>query len=215
MPDVPPEAFGPAAFQAATSVSRETLARLKLYVSLLEDWNARLNLVSAGSLAAVWKRHIWDSAQLQEYMPKPTQSLVDLGSGAGFPGVVLATLLGPSVRVVLYESIAKKCRFLEEVARRVVPHVEVRNARIEQAGPEPFEVVTARACAPLTQLLAYAEPFQGKATRNLFLKGQSVASELTEAHKSWKMQVRQHPSCTDPSGTILEIGELRRGATRP
>ncbi len=191
------------------------MARLKLYVSLLEDWNVRLNLVSAASLANVWKRHVWDSAQLQTYLPPAARSLVDLGSGAGFPGLVLAIMLGESVRVVLYESIAKKCRFLEEVARRVVPRVEVRNVRIEQAAPEPFDVVTARACAPLTHLLGYAERFQGKRTLNLFLKGQSVASELTEAHKSWKMYLRQHQSCSDPSGTILEIGELRRGATSP
>ena len=215
MPDEPLEPFGPAAFQAASSVSRETLARLKLYVSLLEDWNARLNLVSAASLRNVWRRHIWDCAQLQAYIPESAESLVDLGAGAGFPGLVLAIILRPSLRIVLYEAISKKCRFLEEVAARTALHVEIRNARIERARPEPFDIVTARACAPLSQLLAYAQPFQGKQTRNLFLKGQSVGAELTEAHKSWKMNIRQHPSCSDPSGTILEIGELRRGAIRP
>lgn len=213
MSDAFPESFGPAEFQTASGVSRETLARLKLFVSLLEDWNARINLVSARSLTDVWKRHIWDSAQLCPYLPKELTSLVDLGSGAGFPGLVLAILLGERrpPRVVLYEAIAKKCRFLEEVARRTGADVEVRNDRIEAARREPFDVVTARACAPLTQLLSYAAPFQGKTTQCLFLKGQSVGSELSEAYKSWSMKVEQHPSRSDPSGMVLDIRELRHG----
>ncbi|HEY1631049.1 MAG TPA: 16S rRNA (guanine(527)-N(7))-methyltransferase RsmG [Rhizomicrobium sp.] len=190
------------------NVSRETLARLKAYVGLLEDWNARHNLVSANSLADVWHRHVADSAQLAPLIPQSAKSLIDLGSGAGFPGMVLA-LLRPELRVVLTDSIAKKCRFLEEVAVRTGANVEVRNARMESLKPEPFDVVTARACAPLAKLLTYAQRFQGRATRNLFLKGQSVAGELTEANKTWKMAVTKHPSLTDASGAILEIRELR------
>ncbi len=188
-------------------VSRETLARLKAYVGLLTDWNARHNLVSAASMADVWKRHVWDSAQLAEFIPPEAKSLVDLGSGAGFPGLVLAALR-PDLRVVLYESTAKKCRFLEAASERMGRPVEIRNARIEEAKPEPFDVVTARACAPLDRLLAYAQHFQGPGTVNLFLKGQSVAAELTEAHKSWRMKVLRHESRTDPSGVVLEIREL-------
>ena len=211
MPDALPEPFGPAEFQAASHVSRETLARLKLFVSLLGDWNARMNLVSAKSLEDVWKRHVWDSAQLFPLLRPGTQSFVDLGSGAGFPGLVLAILSEPGTRVVLYEAIAKKCRFLEEVAHRTGVVVEVRNGRIEEVKPEPFDVVTARACAPLDQLLSYAAPFQAKNTQCLFLKGQSVGAELTDAHKSWSMTVEQHPSRSDPSGVILDIRELRHG----
>lgn len=211
MPDTLPEPFGPAEFQAASNVSRETLARLKLFVSLLGDWNARMNLVSAKSLADVWKRHVWDSAQLFPLLQPGTQSFVDLGSGAGFPGLVLAILSEPGTRVVLYEAIAKKCRFLEEVAHRTGVTVEVRNGRIEEAKREPFDVVTARACAPLDQLLSYAAPFQAKNTQCLFLKGQSVGAELTDAHKSWSMTVEQHPSRSDPTGVILDIRELRHG----
>jgi len=197
----PPDAF-------AATVSRETLAKLKAYVGLLEDWNARHNLVSANSLAEVWQRHVADSAQLSPLIPEGSKSLIDLGSGAGFPGMVLA-LLRPELHVVLTESIAKKCRFLEEVAARTGANVEVRHARMESLKPEPFDIVTARACAPLAKLLTYAQRFQGRATRNLFLKGQSVEVELTEARKTWKMAVTKHPSLTDASGTILEIRELR------
>jgi 16S rRNA (guanine527-N7)-methyltransferase len=211
LPAALPEPFGPAEFQAASDVSRETLARLKLFVSLLGDWNARMNLVSAKSLEDVWKRHVWDSAQLFPLLRPGTQSFVDLGSGAGFPGLVLAILLEGRARAVLYEAIAKKCRFLEEVAHRTGVTVEVRNGRIEEAKPEPFDVVTARACAPLDQLLSYAALFQAKNTQCLFLKGQSVGAELTDAYKSWAMTVERHPSRSDPSGVILDIRELRHG----
>jgi 16S rRNA (guanine527-N7)-methyltransferase len=194
----------------AVPVSRETLARLKAYVGLLEEWNARHNLVSQASLADVWRRHVWDSAQLLPLIPPDAGSLVDLGSGAGFPGLVLACLLRERAgfRTVLYESIAKKCRFLEAAAGRMALAVEVRNARMESAGKEVFDVVTARACAPLGKLLGYAQQFQGPATVNLFLKGQSVEAELTEAHKSWRMKVLRRASQTDPSGVILAIREL-------
>lgn len=202
--------FGPEEFAAASSVSRETLARLKAYAGLLTDCNARHNLVSAATLADIWRRHFWDSAQLAEFVPAEGKSLVDLGSGAGFPGLVLAILLRerPGFRAVLYEATAKKCAFLAAAAQATGATAEIRNTRIEQAKPEPFDVVTARACAPLTKLLAYAQPFQAADTVNLFPKGQSVASELTEASKSWKMKLLRHQSRSDPSGTILEIREL-------
>jgi len=209
-----PEPFGPAEFQAVSGVSRETLARLKLFVGLLEDWNSRVNLVSAKSLKEVWKRHVWDSAQLLPLVGD-AESVVDLGSGAGFPGLVLAILLADrKPKVVLYEAITKKCRFLEEAARRTGAAVEVRNDRIEQAKPEPFDLVTARACASLSQLLSYALPFQAKNTRCLFLKGQSVGAELADAAKDWRMKVEQYPSRSDPSGIILDIRELRHGQRR-
>ncbi len=205
------EPFTPENFAAATGVSRETLARLSAYVALLEEWNARHNLVSAASLPDIWRRHVWDSAQLFPLMPAEARSLVDLGSGAGFPGLVLAAMARerPGFHTVLYESIGKKCRFIEAAAERMELNVEVRNSRMEAAAPEPFDVVTARACAPLVKLLGYAQAFQGPVTVNLFLKGQSVEAELTEAHKSWRMKLARHESRTDPSGVILEIRELR------
>jgi 16S rRNA (guanine527-N7)-methyltransferase len=198
----------PEDFAAASGVSRETLARLKAYVGLLGEWNARHNLVSEASMADVWRRHVWDSAQLVRYVPPEARTLVDLGSGAGFPGLVLAELLRGRVRVTLTESIAKKCRFLETVRDRLGLDTEVRNARIEESKNECFDAITARACAPLERLLSYAQHFARPESVCLFLKGQNVGSELTEARKSWKMTLQQHPSLTDASGVVLEIREL-------
>ena len=208
--------FGLDEFAKAANVSRETLARLKTFVALLTEWNARHNLVSAKSLEDVWHRHVWDSAQLIRFVPDAATSLVDLGSGAGFPGIVLATMLRERAgfRAALYESTAKKCRFLEEAAARLELNVEVRNARMEEAKHEPFDLVTARACASLAKLLGYARPFQGSRTMNLLLKGQSVESELTEARTSWRMKLERHESLTDPSGVILEIRDLAHVANR-
>lgn len=189
-------------------ISREIAARLKAYVGMLEDWNARHNLVSPASLTDVWNRHVWDSAQLVRFVPENAKAIADLGSGAGFPGLVLAELLRGKAQVTLFEATTKKCRFLEAVRDRLGLDTIVRNARMEAAVPQPFDVVTARACAPLDKLLGYAQKFLGPESMCLFLKGQNVGAELTQARNSWKMDVLQHPSLTDPSGTILEIREL-------
>lgn len=202
------EPFGPAEFAVASNVSRETLARLKAYVGLLGEWNARHNLVSKASLEEVWQRHIWDSAQLVPLVPADAKTLADLGSGAGFPGLVLALMLEGRVSVTLFESIRKKADFLRAAAERVQLAVEVRNERIEQARGA-FDVITARACAPLPELLEYAQHLASPKTVGLFLKGQNVGVELTEAYKFWRMEVRQHPSLTHPFGVILEIRDLR------
>jgi len=212
----PPESkiLGPEEFAALSHVSRETLARLKIHAEMLLDWNTRQNLVSEGSLADLWRRHFWDSAQLAPYVPMSAASLVDLGSGAGFPGLVIAEILRerPGLRVVLYEATAKKCRFLEAAATRLGLPVEVRQGRIEDAAPEIFDCITARACAPLAKLVVYAQRFWGRKSVGLFLKGQNVEVELTESHKSWRMELVRHQSRSDPSGVILEIRELHRVA---
>ncbi|HVZ68661.1 MAG TPA: 16S rRNA (guanine(527)-N(7))-methyltransferase RsmG [Rhizomicrobium sp.] len=203
MPETP---FGPGEFAAAANVSRETLQRLNAYVDLLKEWNTRQNLVSKFSLEDVWRRHVWDSAQLAPLLPKSVKSLVDLGSGAGFPALVLA-VLRPDVKVTLIDSTAKKCRFLAEAARALQVEVDIRNARIEEGPREGFDAVTARACAPLNLLLGYASRFQKPNTLNLFLKGQDIEAELKEATKYWKMEVLKHSSRSGP-GTILEIRKL-------
>ena len=200
--------MSPEEFAAAANVSRETLAHLKAYIGLLEDWNSRHNLVSPGSLADVWGRHVWDSAQLVRFVPEGARMVADLGSGAGFPGLVLAELLRDRVHMTLFDATAKKCHFLEAVRDRLGLEVTIRNERMEEASFEPFDVVTARACAPLDKLLGYAQHFAAPATVCLFLKGQNVVAELTEARKHWKMSLQQHPSLTDPSGVVLEIREL-------
>jgi 16S rRNA (guanine527-N7)-methyltransferase len=214
LPDSTAENFDAEEFAACAGVSRETMERLKLYAAMLEDWNTRQNLVSEASLQTMWRRHFWDSAQLAKFIPKEAKSLVDLGAGAGFPGLVLAELKrdDPKFKVVLYEATAKKCRFLGAVAERLALDVDIRRGRIEDSPAQAFNVITARACAPLTKLLAYAQRFWGKDTVAVFLKGQNVEPELTQSHKSWRMQVERHPSRSDASGVILEIHELRRVA---
>jgi 16S rRNA (guanine527-N7)-methyltransferase len=203
------DTLGPEGFATQAGVSRETLARLEAYVGLLQDWNTRHNLVSAKSLEDVWRRHVLDSAQLAPLVPQNAKTIADLGSGAGFPGLVLAELLRGRVAVTLFESTRKKCDFLAAAAEAMQLKVTIRNERIEAGGRERFDVVTARALAPLGKLFGYAQQLSGKQTVCLFLKGQSLGAELTEAHKSWRMKALQHPSATDPSGVILEVRELR------
>jgi 16S rRNA (guanine527-N7)-methyltransferase len=209
-----PDMFGPDEFAAQASVSRETLDRLKRYAALLADWNARHNLVSQGSMKDLWRRHFWDSAQLADLIPASSRTLVDLGSGAGFPGLVLA-VMRPELQVTLIEATGKKCRFLEAVARELRLKIGIRNKRIEGVPPARFDVITARACAPLPRLLSYAQRFWGEGSRAFFHKGQNLASELTEAHKSWRIKTEEHPSRSDPSGIILELRELQRVAREP
>ncbi|HYM17578.1 MAG TPA: 16S rRNA (guanine(527)-N(7))-methyltransferase RsmG [Micropepsaceae bacterium] len=210
------DGFGPDEFAALCGVSRETLLRLKAYAGMLVEWNTRQNLVSQASLAHLWRRHFWDSAQLVPLLPPGARSLVDLGSGAGFPGLVLAELLRdrPDFSITLYEATQKKCRFLEAVAKKLGLNPEIRCMRIEEAPEEAFDVITARACKPLPELLAYAQRFWAPHTVGLFLKGQNVGLQLTEARKSWRMEVQRHPSRSDPAGVILELRELR-GVRKP
>jgi 16S rRNA (guanine527-N7)-methyltransferase len=203
-----PEPFGPEAFAARAAVSRETLDRLKAYAGLLADWNSRHNLVSRASLEGLWQRHMWDSAQLARHIPPQAMTLADLGSGAGFPGLVLAAMLPDRLKVTLFEATAKKCAFLDVAAARMGLQVRVVNARMEEVPRQIFDVVTGRACAPLSRLLGYAHRFTGPNSVCLLLKGQNLGEELTEAHKYWKMKASRLPSLSDPSGAILDVREL-------
>jgi 16S rRNA (guanine527-N7)-methyltransferase len=199
--------FGPEDFAARTGVSRETLSRLKAYADLLTDWNARHNLVAKSTLPDLWHRHLWDSAQLAPLIPETARTLADLGSGAGFPGLVLA-VMRPELKVTLHEATTKKCTFLQAAAERMGLKIEVRNARLEDLPPQPFDMVTARALAPLPLLLDYAHRFTAPSSVCLFLKGQNVGPELTEAAKYWNMKASQVPSQTDPSAAIVTVREL-------
>jgi 16S rRNA (guanine527-N7)-methyltransferase len=194
-------------FSAATGVSRETLTRLKAYADLLVDCNAHHNLVAKSTLPDLWRRHFWDSAQLAPLIPKSARTLADLGSGAGFPGLVLAALR-PDLTVTLHEATAKKCAFLRTAAERMSLGVIVINGRIEELPRKPHDVITARALAPLPRLLGYAWPLTGLNSVCLFLKGQNLGSELTEAHKYWNIEASQISSASDPSGAILAVRRL-------
>jgi 16S rRNA (guanine527-N7)-methyltransferase len=206
-----PKTYGPDELAAETGVSRETLGQLKLYVGMLREWNETRNLVSKVSLEEVWHRHVMDSAQLAPLIPGSARTLADLGSGAGFPGLVLAILKRDQLKVSLFEATKKKAEFLKAVAERLTLPVQVRNERIEEAPRQAFDVITARACAPLPQLLGYAQDLVGPDTMCLFLKGQNMVLELTDARKFWKMNIRNHPSKTHPLGTVLEIRDLVHG----
>ena len=211
---MPADNFSPEDFASRFDVSRETIERLKIYAAMLAEWNARTNLVSQASLKQVWRRHFLDSAQLAPFIPESANCMVDLGSGAGFPGLVLAEMLRnrKTFRVVLYEATGKKCKFLEAISRKLGLEVEIRNMRIEDSPPEPFDIIVARALAPLERLLPYAQRFWGPNSMALFLKGQNVGGELTQGAKSWNMKAQRHPSQSDPSGAILRITELHRAA---
>lgn len=210
------------------AVSRETLERLQCYADLLVKWNKSINLVSRDSLEDLWRRHFLDSAQLLEHIDqKPGKSdltLVDLGSGAGFPAMVLA-LLGVK-NVHLIESDQKKCIFLREVARATDCKVKIHNARIETVEAFPADIVTARAFAPLPDLLSYAWPFLAPEEDSaaevaddqereggylLLLKGKSVDQELTEARKRWSMRVERFSSRSSVEGQILRLDALQIG----
>ena len=203
--------FSAGDFQAATGVSRETLARCELFVDFLRDWNSRVNLVGKSTLADVWHRHMLDSAQLMAHLPENTKTVVDLGSGAGFPGLVLSLLGVPDVHLI--ESTGKKARFLETVTREIGLSVTVHNARIEDVEPFAADVITARALAPLDRLIGYGQRFADPHTCHIYLKGQYIEDELTQAHKIWKMRLDRTPSTTDPRGSVLCVREVSRVRT--
>jgi len=215
-------------FQARFDVSRETMDRLTCYVALLEKWNRRINLVSPRSLEDVWRRHILDSAQLLRHLPAPPDGrllcLLDLGSGAGLPGLVLAALCdkgSPKMAVHLAESDGRKAVFLREAAREMGLAPTVHAARVESLTTLAPDVVTARALAPLPKLLQLAAPFLApRAARSvpscgLFLKGRDVEKEIVLAHKGWEMSVESFPSLSDPQGVVLRVRDLRPLDRRP
>ncbi|HKS88125.1 MAG TPA: 16S rRNA (guanine(527)-N(7))-methyltransferase RsmG [Stellaceae bacterium] len=200
--------LGPDGFAAAAGVSRETLARLAAYAGLLEQWSRRINLVAASTLGDPWRHHFLDSAQLFPLVPTAAKSLVDLGSGAGFPGLVLAIMGVPGVELV--EADARKCAFLREAARIATASVTIHNARIESLLAHPADVVTARACAPLDRLLVLAQPFVAPGTVCLFPKGERAAQEVAAARQNWEFDVATHKSRTDRRGTILCLSRVAR-----
>lgn len=210
---------GPDDFAAAFAVSRETVARLEAYAELLRRWQSAVNLVAPNTLDDVWHRHFADSAQLVPLAPQ-ARLWLDLGSGAGFPGLVIAVLLANhnGVMVHLVESNARKCAFLAEVARATGAPVDIHNVRIESLKGDTTvaapDIITARALASLDTLLDYAHPFFGPATRALFLKGRAAVDEVAQARRRWSFEASLTPSRTDREGRIVAVtGLAPRGAT--
>jgi len=197
-----------------TPVSRETEARLDRYLDLLRQWQAKTNLVAPSTLPHLWTRHVADSLQLLTLAPA-AKIWVDLGSGGGFPGVVLACALAetPGTMVHLVERNSKKAAFLREALRITSAPGIVHAGGIEDIVDSiegPIDCVTARALAPLHQLIGYAEPLVKRGAKALFLKGQDVESELTEATKYWNIKPNLHSSLTGGQGWIVELDRIER-----
>lgn len=187
-------------------VSRETEARLRAYLRLLLDWNRKINLVAAAPEEVLWQRHVMDGWQLLPLLPDGP--LADLGSGGGLPGLVLA--MGRAQETHLVESDRRKAAFLMEAARALgLPHVQVHPQRIEAARLPPIQVVTARALAPLSELLPHAARILASGGVAVFPKGRTAEAELTAAAPHWFMQVERFASRTDAAATIFRLSEIR------
>jgi 16S rRNA (guanine527-N7)-methyltransferase len=197
-----------------TPVSDDALARLDKYAALLTEWQSRINLVAPSTLPRLWTRHIADSLQLTRHAPD-AKTWIDLGSGAGFPGIPVACALAqtPGAEVHLVESNGKKAAFLREAVRVSAAPAQVHAERIENYGESytgKTDVVTARALAPLNSLLDQAFPFIANGAIGLFLKGQDIEAELTDSSKRWSVEATKASSVTDPAGCVLIVRSLKR-----
>ena len=207
----------PEKFEEITIVSRETMDRLRIYATYLEEWQQTLNLVSRNSVPDLWDRHMRDSIQLVEHLPDDAQSITDIGSGAGFPGLVLAIVTGLPTELI--ESHVRKGAFLREVAAATNAPVTVTTARVEDIARERWPqrhesvensvgVLTVRALAPLEKLCGMADLLGAECC--LFMKGGRWREELTEAEKRWRIKHQTFESVTSPEGRILRITGLKK-----
>lgn len=188
--------------------------KLQQFVAILEEWNSKMNLVSKNSFTEVWSRHILDSAQLINYIPATTKHLVDIGSGAGFPGIVLAILLqerNPAAKVTLIESITKKTVYLNDVCEKLaLQNVEIVNNRVENTVFKAVDVITARAVASLDILCGYAKHIGQPQTKMLFLKGQKWGEEDELAGQHWNYDLTVYPNKQCLDAVVLELTSLRK-----
>lgn len=196
---------------ADLDVSRETLAKLEAYAALLVKWQQAKNLVSDTTIPDLWRRHFLDSAQLYPLIRKTLGegdfTFLDIGSGAGFPGLVLSVMgLGHAHMV---ESNGKKCSFMGQVSRETSARATIHNERIEALDTFPVDFMTSRACAKVGQLLEWGRPFIGEKTEFWLLKGEGAEDELTEALKAWKMDIDRFQSLSDDKGVILRLTAIQ------
>lgn len=202
---------GEALLLPGQNVSRETEAKLRHLVKLVEKWTTRINLVSAKSIDHIWTRHILDSLQLFRFLPIGATHWADLGSGGGFPGLVISIIaeeLAEDLRVTLVESDQRKAAFLRTAAMDLGLLVDIRTTRIESTEPLGADVLSARALGPLPQLLGYASTHLSASGIGLFLKGRSVAEEIDAARLDWRFDLIAHPSMTDAEAQILRIENI-------
>ncbi|MEJ0061911.1 MAG: 16S rRNA (guanine(527)-N(7))-methyltransferase RsmG [Alphaproteobacteria bacterium] len=193
-------------FIRAFDVSHETLAQFDRYAAMLAEWQERINLIAPSTLPHIWNRHFYDSAQLLAHIPKDAKTIVDIGSGAGFPGMVLALLGMQGVHLI--EATQKKAKFLTAVAEELKIPVTVHAARADSALGLRADVMTARAVAPLTDLLPLCRHFRQRHTVILLLKGVQAGEELTKARQAWHFDAETVMSRTSDSGKILILNNL-------
>ena len=201
------------AFLASINVSRETTERLDTFAALISKWSPRINLVARGSLDHLWRRHFEDSAQLFALAPERFSGWLDLGSGGGFPGAVIAILAAekrPNARITLVESDQRKAMFLRALTRETGVKLTISAKRIEALKPQAADVVSARALASLPSLLDHAARHLAPGGTALFPKGARFAEELAIARKTWSFREEIVPSVTDKEAAILKIGEIER-----
>lgn len=191
-----------------TPLSPIIIQKFQTYQTLLLKWQKSINLVSHSTLEDVWNRHFIDSAQLAQYISSPHPVVVDIGSGGGFPGMVLAMMIEGEFHLI--ESDQKKCIFLSEVSRGTKTKVIIHNDRIETSSIYPVDYITSRACANVSQLFSWIEKLVSHETICLFLKGKNYSIELDEAKKGWHFDMIIHPSVTESASVILEFSHIRR-----
>lgn len=194
-------------FSKITPISRETYQHLEAYVDLLKKWQSKINLISSKTLSSVWQRHVVDSAQVIGHINQ-NDSVIDLGSGAGLPGLILS-ILGVK-NVTLVESDGRKVAFLREAARAAGVNVTLHNQRVEEVNLNGFDVITARAFAPLKALLAMVSQTIKATHKMVLLKGKSYLSEIEEALHEWTFDYQIHPSVTDAEGVILTLQNIKK-----
>lgn len=208
-----PQPYGRLEFAADFNVPRETLEKLDTYVSLLTRWNKSINLVSSTSLPEVWHRHVADSVQLLRLNSLTNGRWLDLGSGAGFPGLAVAILAQdstPNLEIRLLETDTRKCAFLATVVGECHLSCQIVNDRAEEAPPQHAHVVSARALAPLRNLIPLAERHLAPGGIGLFHKGETARTEIAEAQALRSFQFRLHPSRTNHRASVVEVEGLSR-----
>jgi 16S rRNA (guanine527-N7)-methyltransferase len=195
-------------------VSRETRQKIRIYASLLQKWQKKINLVSDSTLPGLWSRHFYDSYQLKKYFETPESGkiqgkvkILDIGSGAGFPGLLLSMLGVGEFHMV--ESNSKKCAFMRQVIRETGCDAIIHNERVEHLSAFNVNFVTSRACASLDKLLGMAQNFMGEESIGLFLKGQIADQEIREARQNWQFDVEKFTSATEETGIILKVSHIK------
>lgn len=204
------DGFGPEDAVRLTGVSRETLDRVQVYLEVLDAWRERINLIGPGEGRHLWRRHVLDSLQLIELIPGDATKIVDLGSGAGFPGLLIACAMAerPGVNVTLVEKSVRKSQFLQAAIAEGALPARVVNARIEEAQSDRYDLLTARALAPLPKLLGYAHAWLKPSGKALLMKGKDTAAELAEARAGWTFEMSERVSLSSPEGRVLEVSSI-------